>query len=178
MFQFMSHSVRSMTASRLRCPRVLPNASAAGAVHGALGLDRLRDALDGQVARDDGGAVLAEVELGRGERDLGVVRGVEELGAQDVGAELLGGADRDRLDLRGADQATTRERRLDRVERAAEDGDALVADGEAEARVDRISVVRAGERRGSGGHGRRPPGVSCASADVSGGDSGYACRPL
>ena len=31
MFQFMSYSVRSTTASRLRWPRVLPNASAAGA---------------------------------------------------------------------------------------------------------------------------------------------------
>ena len=33
MFQFMSNSVRSITASRLRWPRLLPNASAAGAIH-------------------------------------------------------------------------------------------------------------------------------------------------
>jgi len=33
MFQFMFHSVRSMTASSARWARALPNASAAGAVH-------------------------------------------------------------------------------------------------------------------------------------------------
>src|SRR5919109_667347 len=124
---------------------------------GAGGLDRVRDALDRQVALDDGGAVLAEVELGRHEGHLGVVLRIEELAAQDVGAELLGLADRDRLDLRGALETATRQGGGDAVERAAEHGDALVADGEAEARMDRVGGVGAGERRGSGGHWNGPP---------------------
>ena len=83
--------------------------------------------------------------------DLGVVGGVEELAAEDVGAELLGRADRDRLDLRGALEAAVDELGVDLVERALEERDALVADGEAEARVDGIGDVGAGQL-GGGGH--------------------------
>ena len=82
---------------------------------------------------------------------------------EDVVAELLRRADRDRLDLRGALERDAVgagvERRVDVVERAAERRDAHVADGEGEAGVDRICGVGAGERLDGGG-GRadmRPP---------------------
>ena len=58
------------------------------------------------------------------------------------------------LDLRedGTARVAGGQRRGDVVERAAEERDALVADGEAEARVDGISGVRAGECGRGGGH--------------------------
>src|SRR5215208_1202946 len=95
--------------------------------------DRARDALDRELALDGDGAVLAEVDVARAERHLGVAGGVEELRAQDVGAELLRRADRDRLDLGGAVEAAVGQHRGDLVERALEEADALVADREAEA---------------------------------------------
>jgi hypothetical protein len=76
-----------------------------------------------------------------------MIGGAEELVAQDMGAELLRRADRDRLDLGDALEAAVGERRGDVVERAAEDRDALVADGEAEAGVDGIRGVGAGKNR-------------------------------
>src|SRR3954468_3882476 len=118
----------------------------------ARGLDRGRDALDRQVALDLGGAVLAQVEVGGDERHLGMVGGVEELLAEDVRAELLRRADRDRLDLRRALEAAVGERRADLAQRAAEERNTLVADGEAEARVDGIGGVGAGERSGGRAH--------------------------
>ena len=87
---------------------------------GARGGDRVGDALDRQVARDLGGAVVGQVDVRGDEGDLRVVLGVEELVAQDVGAELLGRADRDRLDLGGALELAVGERRGDLVERAVE----------------------------------------------------------
>src|SRR3712207_3453499 len=92
--------------------------------------------------------------------------GVEELGAQDVGAELLGRADRDRLDLGAALEPAVGQRGRDVGERAAEERDALVADGEPERRVDGIGGVRAGERRGGGGrHGWPPTWISGGARD-------------
>src|SRR5215204_4396092 len=118
---------------------------------GAGGGDGAGDALDRQLALDLGGAVLAQLDVLRGEGHVGVVGGVEELAAQDVGAELLGRADRDRLDLRSALETAVDELGVDLVERALEERDALVADGEAEARVDGIGGVGAGQL-GGGGH--------------------------
>ena len=62
----------------------------------------LRRVADRQVADDRRGAVLAQVEVVGDERDLRELVGREEVVAEDVGAELLRRADRDRLDLRGA----------------------------------------------------------------------------
>src|SRR5919107_1428001 len=57
---------------------------------GARGGHGAGDALDRQLALDLGDAVLAELDLVGAEVDGRVVGGVEELGAQDVRAELLG----------------------------------------------------------------------------------------
>src|SRR3954469_16241766 len=138
---------------------------------GARGGDRLGDAADREVAADRGGRVVVERHVGRGEVDRRVVLDVEELGAEDVRAELLRSDDRDRLDLRGALELAVGERRGDLAERAAEHRDVLVLDGEAERRMNRIGVEGAGEG-GGGAHGCVPPvGVSLP---VTGGCSGYA----
>src|SRR3954452_13638876 len=81
-------------------------------------------ALDRQLAADGGRAVVLELEVVRAERDDGMVLDVEEVGRQDVLAELLGLADRDRLDLRLAleHEAAVGRRQLGRrvLKRAAE----------------------------------------------------------
>jgi hypothetical protein len=111
------------------------------------------DALDRQVAGELDDAVGVDVDVRGAEGDLRVVGGVEELLGEHVGAELLRSADGDRLDLGGALELAVDERRGDLVERALEERDALITDGEAEVGVDRIGVVRTGERAGRGAHG-------------------------
>ena len=145
MFQLISHCVRSMTVSRLRCARVLPNASAAGAVHVPVAVTGLVMPLIVSSPATVAVPSSLSCDVVGDERDRRVVVGVEELGAEDVGAELLGRADRDRLDLRGALELAVGEAGGDVAQRAAEDRNALVLDGEAEAGVNGVSGEGAGE---------------------------------
>ena len=155
----MSNSVRSTTASSCRWPRVLPNASAAGAVQVPVAWTGRVMPLIVSSPSTVGGAVLAQVEQEEAKVTSGWFAASKNSAPSTCGAELLGRADGDRLDLRGALEAAVGQRGGDVVERAAEERDALVADGEAEARMDGIGDVGAAQRNGGDGHGV-PPGLA------------------
>ena len=139
--------------------------------HGAL------HSAHGQRPLEGGGPVLGEVEPRRGERDLGVPAGVEEvLAVDDVGAELGRPLDRDRVDAGAAGEARPVRAVLepggDVLEAGSKRADAHVPQLGLEGRVVGVGGEAARERRDGGGHRVAPSGagvertaaVSCTRA--------------
>src|SRR4029078_584483 len=153
----MSHAVRSMTAWRLRCPRVLPKASGAGAVHepvASIGFVMpliVRSRLPTAVRSwRRSSSVDSKVTSGWLAASKNSALRTWARNCSGVRIEIdsaCAGPPRHppvRAAVPVAPEPPPGQRRLHAVERAAEDGDALVADGEAEARMDRIGGVGAG----------------------------------
>ena len=132
--------------------------SSIGPTVGAGGGDRPLDPAHRQETVEGDGAVVGELEASRLERDLGVVAGVEEVGAlDDVGAELRRAPDGDRVDACAAGQAWSLgaglEACLDIVEAGAERSHAHVTQLRLEGRVVGIGGEGPGEGvDGGGGH--------------------------
>ena len=112
----------------------------------SVGLDHLAGALDRQIAVDDQvGAV--SVDSGRGERDLGIALGVEEVGRQQMPVQVLvANLDAIRPDCPVQARLTVLVCQGDGEvgERAAEGGHDHVLDGEAHLRVDGVGLPDAG----------------------------------
>src|SRR5712691_6994726 len=106
-------------------------------------LDRLRDALDRELALALDAIVVEAVQLGRLERDLRVPLRVEEVRGLQVAVQLLV-LDVDGRDLRRPVELVALEGRRDLAEAAAEGVDARVRDLERDVRVDRIERPGAG----------------------------------